>query len=73
MDNDAVASALCQCKILEEKKCKDLKQNLSVYQMSRLCVQIILHVNQFEFEKITSLIKSREQLKCLKYLYDGKL
>ena len=73
MENDVVTNALCLCKILNQKNCRDLEQDLIMYQMSCLIVQIILHVNQADFEKICDHIKNQEQLKPLKDLYFGKL
>ena len=72
MDNDEVASALCQCKLLNQKNCKDLRNNLTVYQMSRLNVQIILHVDISDFTKICDHIKNQELIRCLKDLYFGE-
>ena len=72
MENDEVASALHQCKLLNQRNSKDLRNNLTVYQMSRLNVQIILHVDTPNFTKICDHIKSQELIRCLRDLYFGK-
>ena len=72
MQNDRVAHALSQCGLLTQKNCEDLKRHLTVHQMSRVNLQIILHVNDTDFAKMCDHIKDQVLVKSLKELYFGK-
>ena len=71
MQNDRVAHALCQCGLLTQKNCEDLK-HLTAHQISRVHLQIILHINDTDFAKMCDHIKDQELVKSLKELYFGK-
>lgn len=57
----------------DTKELQRSERHLTTYQMSRVHLHIILHVNEIDFTKICIYIENQELVGCLKELYFGKL
>ena len=72
LDNSAVGKGLSCCGLLHKDTYESLRQISTIYQMSCLSINIILCMDEANFENLCGYIECREQVKDLRELYFGK-
>ena len=72
LDNNEVAKGLRYCGLLCNSVWESLKQAFTTYRMSYLIVQIVLSMNNADFEKLCGYIEKHEVKQHLSELHYGK-